>query len=62
MLKVTVVRRLWNGNTLARVLDSKLYVASSNLMCCLGFAGLAAGLSKQDMEGLGYVHQVGGSA
>jgi hypothetical protein len=60
MLQVTVKRSEWNGNTLREVGASYLINKETGQKCCLGFAGLAAGLdaellkNKQTIHGLIY--------
>jgi hypothetical protein len=59
LLKVTVVRSKWNGNTLNTVDGSKLLYERTAKMCCLGFACKAAGVPDEQFAGLGYVHELG---
>lgn len=57
MLQVTVKRSQWNGNTLATVTNSCLRSASG-MMCCLGFACIAAGIPEESLINVSYVHEL----
>ena len=58
LTKVVVKRSKWlRGNPVRSVLLNE-----SGRMCCLGFAGLKAGLSKADIWGLGAPSEVSAEA
>lgn len=58
MLRVVVKRSKWNGNQIDEVPSSSKLLNDSGMMCCLGFACIAAGLRPFDIRGLAYVHEI----
>lgn len=58
MLKVVVERSKWGSGDRLGKNTSKLYNDESGLLCCLGFACLAAGNTLEDIEDLAYPHDL----
>lgn len=57
-LKVDVVRKEWSGDANFKEGISFLYDHGTKRQCCLGFLCTTLGILKEELNGMGYIHNL----